>query len=409
MKNEKQQLWIILLIIFIGFVGTSIAYPIFPPLFLYPTPDSIIPSIWSQEARSIILGIALAANPLGQFIGSPILGGCSDRYGRKPMLVLSLIGSLIGYLLSAISLQFNFLWMLLLSRLLTGVMEGNLAIVRAMAADLESISKYKSLGRINGVAAIGYVMGPLLGGFLSDSHLVHWFSFALPFYLSALLSVLAVMLAIMKLSEKKSIISFSETSIWQRFNFIARFKILFKSNRNLKYLLIISTIYTFSVDIFYEFGPVYLTGLWALTPAGIAIYNAALCVTLAIGGGWLPNRLSVHFRVEQVIAVAMLLTVIIFGLMIIFPLPLLMLLLFAAVGLSIAAVNTNMTIQISDSADKLIQGEAMGAQLSLRMLGDALICLVGGFLIISSVVLPIALSFVIALIAVGVYAARYFR
>src|SRR3990167_7194178 len=185
-KDERQQLWIILLIVFIGFVGTSIAYPIFPPLFLHPAHGAIIPAAWHENARSIFLGIALAAYPLGLFIGSPILGGCSDRYGRKRLLMLSLAGSAIAYFLSALSLQFNCLWVLLASRFLTGLMEGNFAIVRAMATDLSSISKYKSLGRINGISAIGYVMGPILGGFLSDTHVVHWFSFALPFFIASL-------------------------------------------------------------------------------------------------------------------------------------------------------------------------------------------------------------------------------
>lgn len=406
-KDEQQQLWIILLIVFIGFLGTSIAYPIFPPLFLHPTRDSIVPSTWIANARSILLGIALAAYPLGQFVGSPILGGCSDRYGRKRMLILSLAGSVFGYLLSALALHFNWLWILLLSRFLTGLMEGNLAIVRAMATDLESISKYKSIGRINGMSAIGYVMGPLIGGFLSDNTIVHWFSFALPFFLAMLFSTAAVLLAFFKLSEKIYPISPHELTIWQRFNLVSRFKVLFQQNNTLKYLLIISTIFTFSVDIFYEFGPVYLTELWSMTPAGIAIYNAALSFALAIGSGWLPHRLSLHLSIKRVIVVAMLTTAIVFALMTIFPSEILVFLLFGLVGLSISTANTNMTIEISNSADKTIQGEAMGAQLSLRMLGDAIICLVGGFLIVTSVILPIALSCLIAVFALIIYIAIF--
>jgi MFS family permease len=286
-------------------------------------------------------------------------------------------------------------------------MEGNLAIVRAMATDLESISKYKSLGRINGIAAIGYVMGPLLGGFLSDKTIVHWFSFAFPFFLAMLFSTVSVLLAFLKLSEKSQLISLHELTIWQRFNLISRFKALFRQNETLKYLLIISTIFTFSVDIFYEFGPVYLTGLWSMTPAGIAIYNAALSFTLGIGAAWLPHHLSLHFSIKRVIVTAMLTTAIIFAFMAMFLSKIFVFILFGLVGLSIATVNTNMTIQISNSADKTIQGEAMGAQLSLRMLGDAIICLVGGFLIGSSVILPIALSCLIAAFAVVVYLIKF--
>jgi len=391
-KEEKRQLWIILLIVFIGFIGTSIAYPIFPPLFLHPESHPIIPSYWNDSTRNIFLGLALAAYPLGQFLGLPILGGCSDRYGRKRMLMLSLAGSALGYFFSALSLQQAWIWVLLLSRFLTGLMEGNLGIVRAMAADLESISKYKSIGRINGMSAIGYVMGPLIGGFLSDNTLVSWFSFAFPFFLAMLFSMTAMTLGAFMLYEKEKTALDHELTIWNRFNLVSRFKFLFRSNKTLKNLLIVGTIFTFSVDLFFEFGPVYLTGLWSMTPADIAVYNAALSLTLAIGAGWLPHQLSLHFPIRHVIIVSMITTAIVLGLIVAFPYKILVFSLFGIIGLSIAVVNTNITIQISNSASKNIQGEVMGSQLSLRMLGDAMICLVGGFLIISSVTLPIAIS-----------------
>lgn len=402
--KEEKQLWVILICVFIGFVGTSIAYPIFPPLFLHAGNNSIIPAAWNENTRSIFLGLALAAYPLGQFIGSPILGGCSDRYGRKRVLILSLVGSVIGYFLSALSLQLNWLWGLLVSRFLTGSMEGNLAIVRAMATDLTSISKYKSIGKINGVASIGYVIGPLIGGFLSDNTIMSWFSFAFPFALAMLFSMFVVILATFMLHEKTPFRSEHKLTVWKQFNLISRFKSLFRTNNTLKHLLIISTIFTFAVDIFYEFGPVYLTGLWSMTPAGIAIYNAALCFALAISSGWLPHHLSQYFKTKYVIIIAMLLTAITLGLMTIFPYKIFIFILFGIIGLSIATVNTNITIQVSNAADKTIQGEAMGAQLSLRMLGDAIICLTGGFLIISSVILPIVVSGLIAMLAFIMYA-----
>lgn len=406
MKEENRQLIIILLIVFIGFMGSSIAYPIFPPLFLHESQSAIIPASWNDDTRRIVLGIALAAYPLGQFIGSPVFGGCSDRYGRKTMLMISLFGSAFGYLLSALSLDYNWLWILIISRFFTGFMESNFGIVRAMAADLETISKYKSFGRINGVASISYIMGPLIGGFFTDHNIVSWFSYALPFLLAAFLSIITFLLAARKLVEKKPQMPYSTVTIWQRFNIIGRMRLLVGSSGVLKNLLIISSIFTVAVDIFYEFGPVYLTGLWSMTPAGIAVYNAALSLTLAIGSGLLPHHLSLRYPLKQVIAWSIFITAIILALMVAIESQIVAFILFGLIGLSIATVTTNLTIQLSNAADKTIQGEVMGTQLSIRMLGDTIICLVGGFVIISSFVMPIVISSLIALITVVMYIMR---
>lgn len=90
--REKKQLHIISIIVFMSFLSASIAYPILPPLFLKATSHGLLPSNWSDTFRLLILGITLACFPLGQFIGSPILGRNSDRLGRKKMILVSLVG-----------------------------------------------------------------------------------------------------------------------------------------------------------------------------------------------------------------------------------------------------------------------------------------------------------------------------
>jgi MFS family permease len=407
MNDDHKQLWVILLIVFIGLVGTSIAYPIFPPLFLHPEHGSIVPSSWDNNAKSIFLGLALAVYPLGQFIGSPILGGISDYYGRKPVLVWSLAGCAAGYLLTALSLRYSSLWLLLVSRFITGMMEGNLAIVRAMGADLHSISKYKTIGRINSACAIGYVMGPLIGGLMADNTIVPWFSFAVPFYASSLISLLAVILSITLLSASRNEKPQDHVTILENFNLFAKLSKLFKRSVNLKYLLITSTVFTFAVDIFYEFGPVYLTGMWNMKPAGIAVYNAALSLMLACSAAWLPTFFSRYYNLRNVIIAAMSISGIFLAALTIYPTMITAFVLFALLGLSIATVTTNMTIQISGEAGKLIQGEALGAQLGMRMLGDAVLCMAGGFMIMSSVMMPIILSSLIAFTAAVIYMRRF--
>jgi MFS transporter, DHA1 family, tetracycline resistance protein len=406
MRNQNQQLLIILLIVFIGFLGTSIAYPIFPPLFLYPGQSNLIDSHLSEAMRNISLGVALASYPLGQFIGSPILGGLSDSYGRKKILLVTISGGAFGYLLSAIALYCNSLILLLVSRFITGLMEGNLAIVRAMAADLTQINKYKSFGKINGIASIGYIIGPILGGILSDRTLSSCFSYPLPFLLASLFAVIALLFAWFKLADGPEFKTKRSISILRRFNIFKRLKYLLGDNKLLQSLLLCSSIFTFAVDIFYEFGPVYLTGLWSFTPSGIAIYNAGLCLALIIGSGYLPHYFSRFVPMQRIIVRTMICTGLLLALFAIYPQPILAFALFFLLGFSISLGTTNLTIQISNAAAMNQQGEILGVQLSLRMLGDACICLIGGLLIISSVIMPLVISSLIAFLAAFIYLKR---
>lgn len=397
--HEKKQLWIILLIVLISFIGSSIAYPILPPLFLQATDQLIISPEWSETGRRILLGLTLAIFPLGQFIGSPILGRNSDFYGRKKILIISLAGSMLGYVLTVISFEINSFWLLLFSRFLTGFMEGTFAVARAFASELTTINKYVSFGRINSMAGIGYIIGPIIGGLLSNSHMIPWFSWSFPFTVAALASVITLGLAWWKLPEHKTLGTPQKESILKQLNIIRQFKLLFQYHPHLKPLLIISTLFTFAVDMFYEFGPVYLAGKWLMSPSMIAVYNGALSASLAIGASWLPHHLSKHLPIHKIIILAMLTTTLIFAAMITFQNPIVMFIFFALIGFSITSVVTTLTIHISNSSQATMQGEVMGAQLSLRTLGDAIICFAGGLMIVLSIILPIVLCSLTALTA----------
>lgn len=400
--SERRQLHILLLIIFISFIGTSVAYPIFPPLFLNPNKN--FPELFyaSGITRKIELGIALAVYPLGQFFGSPILGGCSDRYGRKILLIISLIGSTLGYGLTGLALSFGNLKLLLFSRFITGLMEGNLPIARAMATDLKNLNKLRSLSVINSVAAIGYIMGPILGGLLADPSFFSWGFMALPFWIAMIFSIVAMVFVFYGLKEKLQEKNL-EVSIWQRFHLWTRFKTLLNNNTALKQIILSSTIFTFSTDIFYEFGPIYLTQLFEMTPIKIALYNGILCLGLSLGSGWLCVFVSKIMPIQKSTFFAMGKTAFIFLLLVIFQNPILAMLLFFSIGMLIAFIGTNISMQVTDFAPAQSQGEAMGVQYSLRMLGDAFICILGGFLIISSAILPMLISALIVVVAMMIY------
>lgn len=291
-KKQKRQFYVILLIVFLGFLGISMPYLIFPALFLNPD-YSILPASWGESSRSILLGITLAAYPLGQFIGSPILGALSDDYGRKRLLAGSLLITALCTLFTGLAVAWQHLGLLIFSRFAAGLMEGNIAIARAMAADITTISKHETFGKINAATSIAFLLGPLLGGLMSDKNLSTNLTTSTPFYLTSLFFIGLAGLSALILENKISNLAGETRSFWQRINILKRVSVLF-SNKYLRFLIITSTCFTLAVDIFYEFGPVYLTVRWAMGPAHLVLYNAILCLALATGNGWVPTLISSH-------------------------------------------------------------------------------------------------------------------
>jgi DHA1 family tetracycline resistance protein-like MFS transporter len=394
MKNQdRSQLWLILSVVFLGFLGISLPYLIFPALFL-KSEISILNPNTSETIRAILLGITLAVYPIGQFIGSPILGSLSDDYGRKKILVYSLIFSAFSNFLSGLAISFGLIWLLIFSRFLSGILEGNVAIARAMATELSTISKHESFGKINASSSIAYLIGPLFGGIMTDQTITPLFKISTPFYFITIFLIALSLFTQIFLKNSSINIKVYAQSFFYRINIIKKMKVLLL-DKKLSFLIITSTIFTLSVDIFYEFGPVHLTSLFNLSPKDLISYNSLLCLALAVGNGFLPNYLQKKHDVRVCVILSMISFAIFLAMMSFSKHPTNLLILFTLSGLAIGSAVTLLTVKISDRAPAAIQGEIMGFQLSLRVLGDGIICLIGAsLLLISSKTILILASFV---------------
>jgi MFS family permease len=405
MYEQKRELWVILIIVFLGYLGTSMPYLIFPALFLNAD-YSIFPASWSYSFHALGLGVTLAAYPLGQFIGSPILGAMSDDFGRKSILTVSLLIAAAFNLMTGFAIAWHQLTLLIVSRFAAGLMEGNIAIARAMAADLKALSKHEAFGKINAASSIAYLLGPLVGGLLTSQKLLKGATAATPFYIITILFLLLAGLT--ALSVKSTTPLAQAKAFWERINFLKRMGKLFQ-HRDLKLLMMISTLFTLAVDIFYEFGPVHLTVKWNLSPTDLILYNSLLCLGLALGNGWLAKFFST--RLSHAVATlsgmggfALLVLGIVTTNSTLFTLAI-----FGLCGVVIGIVVTFLTVKISNSAPDAIQGEVLGVQQSLRVLGDALICLFGGMLLLisSKLILLVATALAAATVVYGLRLRKY--
>lgn len=152
-KTGKGTVSFILLTSFLNLVGIGIIGPVIPFVVERYVPAVEVATISSWLFTSF---------SLFQFIATPTLGALSDRFGRRPVLLVSLLGSAVGYFMLGIG---GALWVLFAGRIIDGITGGNLATIYAYAADItEPKNRTKFFGQIGSVAGFGFVVGPALGG-----------------------------------------------------------------------------------------------------------------------------------------------------------------------------------------------------------------------------------------------------
>lgn len=187
----KQSLFPVYFVFFMDNFGFGLVFTIFGPLILNPQFGMLSPEM-STATRSIFLGLLFAAFPLTQLFGAPIIGDLADRFGRKKAFYITILGITFGYILSGVAILGHSYVFLFFSRLVTGFCAGNLSICLAAIADMspDEKSRAKNYGMISTLGGVSWIFSMLIGGFLSDPSVVSFANPSIPFFLTAILSLL---------------------------------------------------------------------------------------------------------------------------------------------------------------------------------------------------------------------------
>lgn len=183
-KKERSPLLLMALTILIDFTGFGLIIPLLP--------------FWAERfgANAVEIGLLITVYALAQFLFTPVLGTLSDRYGRKPIIFVSLLIEVVALVLTALA---GSLPMLLVARFIGGIGASNIGSAQAVVSDVTTREgRAKGMGMIGAAIGLGFVIGPALGGVLAPR------SQALPFWVAAGVALVNALLVLLFLPETRT-------------------------------------------------------------------------------------------------------------------------------------------------------------------------------------------------------------
>jgi DHA1 family tetracycline resistance protein-like MFS transporter len=204
--NNASSMGILFLVVLIDMLGFTLVIP-FLTYFIQDLASA--EGILDVGKRDLWVGVIISCYSLAQFIFTPVLGALSDRHGRRPILIFGLISNSIFFIVFGLSESIS---MAIIARFLAGAGNGNIAVARAYIGDIsESSMISRRMGMIGAAFGLGFMIGPFIGGLLSDPAIsiggpfetLFWIDhpYLLPCMFSSLLSMVSLSLAITRLPE----------------------------------------------------------------------------------------------------------------------------------------------------------------------------------------------------------------
>jgi MFS family permease len=383
-SSRVYRLLPVYLVVFVGFLGYSLMIAVFTPMMLRDD-NGMLPTSSTTAQRSVVLGVLLALYPLGQFIGSPILGALSDRYGRRRILLGSLCAATALYAAIATALTIQSLALLMVASFLAGLSEANVVIAQGAIADATSREdRARLFGYIYLSASLAYVIGPLGGGKLADRSLASWFDYQTPYWAVAVLLFL-VLIAILRWFKETHRQTGQQSSYLEAFTNLRRVI----TDRRLRGLYWLNFVLYLAIFGFFRVYPMYLVDRFHLSVGRVSEFIAWVAVPIVIANVWLVGALSKRVVPRKLVIGSALATGV---LMAVIVLPASQTSLWFTLGstaLALAVCLPSCAAMLSLAADDSVQGRVMGNNQSLQVGAESVSGVLGGVLAAAAIKLPL--------------------
>ncbi len=357
MKNFNKNLWIIALIAMVNMLGYGIIIPI---LYAYSKKFGL------SDFQN---GLLFAIFSVCQFLSTPIIGRFSDKYGRRPMLLISIAGTVVSFLLMAWAPSALFLF---IARALDGLTAGNIPVAFAVISDSTTPEERpKAFGLAGAALNFGFVFGPAI------SAITIAMGQAVPFLIAAGFTLLALVLTALFLPETNK--HMGEVKTNKLFDFVKLVKTLFDPNVGMTFVISLIFSLAFACAIIYGFQPFTLNVLKITTAQNAILFTAFGAVGL-ISQTFLVGLVTKKFGLKKSFSSSLLFVVLSFIIMFFSnDLPK-----FVLASLILALANsvaqTLIPTILSQETDEKSQGSIMGLSASYQSLGMIIGPIVGGLI-----------------------------
>ncbi|WP_129689174.1 MFS transporter [Gottfriedia acidiceleris] len=285
---DKKAFLFGLMSVFLCGIGFSIITPVVPYL--------VQPYISNPGDQAIVVTLLTSVYAICVFFAAPGLGALGDRYGRRPILLVSLLGSAIGYLVFGIG---GALWVLFAGRIIEGITGGSISTIFAYFADITpNDQRTKYFGWVSAVAGVGAAIGPTLGGLLAK------FGYSVPMYFGAIITLLNFVFGILYMPESLDMNNRLKKITYFRLNpFTQLVNIL--SIKNLKWLLISAFLLWIPNGSLQAVFSQFTIDTFNWEPALIGLMFSIMGVQDIISQGFIMPKLLIKFSDSQIASLGM--------------------------------------------------------------------------------------------------------
>ncbi|MEM7443027.1 MAG: MFS transporter [Pseudomonadota bacterium] len=384
-------------VIMLDVMGQGLVIPVLTTLLLDPS-QTLLDTDTSTGMRELYFGITMGVFFLSWFLGAAYISKLSDFIGRKQGILICLVGGFVGYGLTIVALYTSSFPLLLVARIITGFTAGNQPISQAALVDQSSSDeeKTKRMGLVIVAVSMGLLVGPILGGALTDQNLLgDLASVQAPFYAAAALVAINILLIVIffhNINFEPRKVTIKITDVFLTLYHVAKRPVVLR-------LSLVFFCSQLALNTFFVFLDNFLFSRFQFDTAQNSIILIVFGIGMAASGAFLVAPLAMRFPKREIIYVTLLIMAI--GLVIVMVNPV-GILSYAAILPFVVAFGINYPLMLSlfsASVDEHEQGWVMGVTVALYTLGAGIMSLIGGQLMAMSIYLPYSVSILALVIA----------